>query len=161
MITSNLQRWISLDLMKWNEIEYPFVENIKFIIIWVEEDWQPESWLWWQPACSWPSCLPTISPAGAPGPAPPLSSRHTDWCPDCWWSRSAAACAPPAGTWSPHPPAGVNTRKIKSVGTDETTFVIGLKWKLGLVRTESNTIAAIYKHILFRGWYRNPIIIKT
>ena len=48
-----------------------------------------------------------------------------------------------------------------SVGSDETTFVIGLKRKLGLARTESNTIAAISKHILFRGWYRNPIIIKT
>ena len=38
-----------------------------------------------------------------------------------------------------------------SVGSDETTFVIGLKRKLGLARTESNTIAAISKHILFRG----------
>ena len=44
---------------------------------------------------------------------------------------------------------------------DETTFIIGLKQKIGLVRRKSNTIAAIYKHILFRGWYRNPIIIKT
>ena len=41
------------------------------------------------------------------------------------------------------------------------TFIIGLKRKLGLVRRESNTIVAISKHILFRGWYRNPIIIKT